>query len=56
VLIGLNNGARLDFQSPAFVHIGGETTCCRHVFAFLQWGMISGAILSVAPRKSNKPS
>ena len=56
VLIGLNNGAPVDFNLPPLFTSVVKQPAAIMYFAFFAVGMITGAILSVGARKSNKPS
>lgn len=56
VLIGLNNSAPVDFNLPPLFSSVVKQPAALMYFAFFAVGLLTGAVLSIGVRKSNKQS
>lgn len=56
VLIGLNNSAPIDFNLPPLLTSVVQKPAALMYFGFFAVGLITGAILSVGTRRTNKQS
>ena len=54
VLIGLNNNVPVDFKLPLLLTSGVKQPAALMYFGFFAVGLLTGAVLSIGSRKSNK--